>query len=304
MGLAKLAWLLVPAVGITELAGHFYFSSGPASLDEWRAVRSKVASLRKQGELVVVAPRWAEPNARAAFGDALMPLADVARADESAHARAIEVSTIGKDAPELAGWKLVHEEKSGKFRLRVLDNPRPARVTFDFLEHASDAVVTDLLKTGERPCPWTTTARRDAGGLHGDQAFPAARHQCPGGEAHFVGVTVVEDEQWRGRRCLWAHPIENATLTIRWDKVPLGRVLRGYATIPFWHEREKKGAPVDMEVLAGGDSIGRYRHTDGDGWKRFEFSTGAHAGTEAPVEFRVRTARARLRQFCFQADSR
>src|SRR5262249_13161270 len=122
MALRGLPWLLVPAVGLAELAGHFYFSMRPPNLTEWVAVTPEVRALQKHGELVVVAPDWAEPNARHAFGDAMMPLADVARADESARTTAIEVSVIGASAPELAGWKIASERRAGKFRLRVLEN--------------------------------------------------------------------------------------------------------------------------------------------------------------------------------------
>jgi hypothetical protein len=298
-----LAWLLVPAFGLAELAGHFYFSTRAPDLAEWRAARGAVAALRAHGELVVVAPDWAEPNARAAFGDALMPVTDVARADVSARARAIEVSIIGASAPELRGWKLVSEQRAGKLRLRVLDNPAPAHVLYDFVDHAPDATVVDVRDGRETPCPWNPHARRNAGGLHGDPAFPGERHQCLGSESHFVGVTVIEDQEWRGRRCLWAEPSPGAALTVRFHDVPVGKVVRGYATRPWWVERELRGAPVEMTVVVAGQPLGTYVHTDGDGWKPFEMQTGTHAGTRADVEFRV-TSRSHGRQFCFQADTR
>jgi hypothetical protein len=121
--------------------------------------------------------------------------------------------------------------------------------------------------------------------------------------SRFVGVTVVEDEQWRGRRCIWAEPPQGGTLSIRFPSVPLGKVVRGYATLPWWIERELRGAPVAMSVVVAGESVGTYVHRDGDGWKPFEFSAGAHAGTRADVEFRVSSAHAG-REFCFQADTR
>lgn len=303
MGVARFAWLLVPSLGLAELYGHFHFSSRPASPEEWQSLRPAVERLRKKSELVVIAPQWAEPNARAAFGDAVMPLEDVARADESAYLRAIEVSTLRATAPELASWKTVSEERVGKFRLRVLENPSPARVVFDFVAHVAEARVVDWSPAGEKPCPFTTNARREAGGLHGDQAYPAARHVCAGG-GHFVGVTVVEDEQWRGRRCIWAEPIDGAALSIRWDPVAVGTKIVGYGTLPFWTEREKRGAPVEMEVLVGGSSVGKYVHKDGDGWKRFEFPAGGHAMSVTSVELKITSRPARLRSFCFQADTR
>jgi hypothetical protein len=297
-------WLLVPAVGLLELAAHAYFSSRPPSPGEWAAQKGAVAALRRSGELVVVAPYWAEPNARFAFGDALMPVRDVARADESAYPRALEVSILGVAAPELAGWKVVEERRAGKLRLRVLENPAPAHPTYDFVDGVPSAVVADFRDETEQRCAYTTNARRSAGGLHGDPAFPAARHQCSGGDYHFVGVTVVEDEQWRGRRCVWAHPTQGAELSIRYANVPLGTVIRGYGALPWWVERELHGAPVEMSVRVAGEQVGAYVHKDGEGWKRFEFPLGAHAKTQADVEFRIASRRAHDRQFCFEADSR
>ncbi len=299
-----LLWLVVPAVGLLELGGHFYFSSRPPKPEDWLGVKGAVAALRTHDEVVVVAPEWAEPNARYAFGDALMPLADVARADDTAKARAIEVSIIGGSAPELAGWKLLREQRVGKFRLRVFANPAPAHVAYDFVDHLADATVADERSGRAVPCRWNPHARRDAGGLLGNPAFPAERFECPGAESHFVGVTVVEDEKWRGRRCIWAEPTSGAALSVRFDGVPVGKVVRGYATLPWWVEREERGAPVDMTILVGGREIGRYIHRDGDGWKPFEMPVGASAGTRTSVEFRIASRRAFDREFCFQADTR
>jgi len=299
-----LAWLLVPLCGLAELAAQLYFSSRPPKPEDWRVARETVASLRRHGELVVIAPDWAEPNARFAFGDALMPLEDVARADVTARSRVLEVSILGASAPELSRFKLVEERHVGKFRVRVLDNPNAAHVRYDFVDHVADAQVVDVRgPSKETPCEWNPAARREAGGLHGTPAFPSKRHECGGG-GHFVGVTVVEDERWRGRRCLWAEPTSGAVLTIRFHDVPLGKVIRGYATLPWWVERELKGAPVEMTVVVGGQPLGTYEHRDGDGWKLFEMGTGSREGTRSDVEFRISSRRPRDRQFCFQADTR
>ncbi|HVU05150.1 MAG TPA: hypothetical protein VHE30_25550 [Polyangiaceae bacterium] len=303
MAVKALAWLLVPALGLAELGGHFYFSTRAPGLDEWRAVTPTVRKLRTRDELVVVAPDWAEPNARYAFGDELMPLSAVARADESTFPRAIEVSILSASAPELRGFKIVSEARSGKFRLRVLENPAPAKVLYDFVEHVRDAKVAELRGGAETPCPLNAHAHPTAGGLHGDPAFPALRHECGGADSHFVGVTVVEDENWRGRRCLWAMPVPGATLAVRFDAVPLGKTIRGYGTLPQWTERELRGAPVEVTVLVAGSPVGTYVHRDGDGWKRFEFPVAAPSPSD--VEFRISSPRGgRDRQFCFQADSR
>jgi len=305
MVLRTLAWLAVPLVGLVELGGHFYFSSRPPKVEDWERANSSFGRIRRPGDLVVIAPDWAEPNARHAFGDALMPVTDVARPDESAYARAVEVSILGASAPELRGWKLVDERRQGKFRYRVLENPAPAKVLYDFVNHVAEATVADVNPSGAvSPCRWNPAAARSAGGLHGDPAFPSKRHECMGGSGRFVGVTVVEDEQWKGRRCLWALPPNQGFVSIRYPNVSLGQVVRGYAALPQWIEREKHGAPVEMEIAVGGEVVGNYVHRDGDGWKPFSFSTGSRAGSVADVEFRVTSRRPHDRQFCFQADTR
>jgi hypothetical protein len=305
MVLRTLAWLCVPLAGLVELGGHFYFSTRAPKVEDWVRSKHAVGALRHEGDLIVVAPDWAEPNARLAFGDPWFPLAAVARPDETAYARAVEIGIVGASAPELRGWKLVEQRREGKFTYRVLENPRPAKVLFDFVDHVPEATVADINAAGAAaPCHWNPKAARAAGGLHGDPAFPSQRHECAGGSGRFVGVTVIEDEKWRGRRCIWAMPPNRGALSIRYSAVTLGPVVRGYAALPQWVEREKRGAPVEMEVLVAGETVGKYVHRDGDGWKPFSFSTGAHAGSAGDVEFQVSSSRPHDRQFCFQADTR
>ncbi|HWO07864.1 MAG TPA: hypothetical protein VNN80_00250, partial [Polyangiaceae bacterium] len=94
------------------------------------------------------------------------------------------------------------------------------------------------------------------------------------------------------------------TLEVHYEAVPIGQVIRGYGGLPYFFEREWHGSPVELEVLVGGESVGTYRHQDGEGWKGFELSTAAWAGQTQSVDFRVRARQARDRQFCFQASVR
>src|SRR5271156_4696579 len=99
MRLLRYAFLLVPALGLAELGAHLWFAKRPPTFDEWSTVVNAVRETRQEGDLVVIAPSWADPAARRALGDALMPLRDVARPDESRYAHAIEVSILGERAP-------------------------------------------------------------------------------------------------------------------------------------------------------------------------------------------------------------
>ena len=254
----------------------------------------------------MIAPRWAEPMARQALGDALMPLADVARPDESGYARAVEVSILGQHAPELGSWTTGSEERHGRFTLRVLDNPKPAKVSFDFVDHVTpDRVdVSETVGGAPRPCPFRSNAPVSNGGLGGNPTFPAQRFACGSGDWYFVGVTVIDDNhEFRPRRCIWAHPTPGGPLRVRYKGVPLGGVIRGYSGLPWLIFRDGGGAPVELEVKVDGASIGTAVHEDTQGWAPFSFATG-RAGQTADVEFEVRTVDNRDRHFCFYADTR
>jgi hypothetical protein len=295
----------VALLGLSELGFHVYFSRSAPSLEEWGAVQPLVSELAGPGTLIVVAPEWAEPNARFALGSKLMPLAHVARPDESSFERALEVAILGESTAALGGWRLEGERRAQKFSLRSWTNPNPARVLYDFLAHIEpNALSVEVQReAGPEPCPYGTGAVSN-GDLAGHPTFPRRRFSCPGAEWSFVGVTVIEDQNYRPRQCVWAHPSNRGTLALRFSDVPLGTAIVGYGGLPYFFEREWRGTPIELEVLVAGQALGTWKHADGEGWKRFEFSTEAFSGQRQPVEFRVRSRQTRSRQFCFQASAR
>ena len=274
-------------------------------MEQWAALQPAVASRAAPGTLIVVSPEWAEPNARAALGDTLMPLEHVARPDESGFERALEISILGQSAAALSGWGLESEEREGPFQLRRWTNPQVQPVLYDFLAHLEppSADVRILRGGASEPCPYGP-AKVTNGDLGGHPTFPRRRFSCAGAEWSMVGLTVIEDQGYRPRRCIWAHPSSRGPLEVHFEAVPLGRLIRGYGGLPYLFEREWHGSPIELEVLVGGESIGTYRHEDGEGWKAFEFSTESSAGQTRSVDFRVRSRQVRDRQFCFQASVR
>ena len=302
--------LLVPVFGLVELALHFYFARRAPDAGEWAAVRPAVAALHKPGDAVVVAPYWAEPMARLAFGDALMPIRDVARPDVSRYNDALEVSILGLRAPELEGWKVAREERKGKFTLRAMQNPSPVNVTFDFTDHIdpqSAAVRVDK-KTGpgSTDCNFNPNATVESGGLGGPPVYPAARFVCPGESTHvFVGVTIIDDEKAHPRRCIWSHPSGgDAELVTRFRDVPLGSKIHGHAGMGWITERDKAVPPFTIKVVVAGQEVGRVLHEPGDFWKAFEVPLAEPmARRTADVEFRV-SAPGGGTHVCFEADSR
>jgi hypothetical protein len=233
-------------------------------------------------------------------------LRDVARPDESGYARAVELDILGARAPELSTWNSVREEKQGHFTLRVLDNPSPQHVIYDFVDHVDPGALDVAEGRGgaTRPCTWRTDAPLSAGGLGGNPTFPSHRFTCPAGEWFFVGVTVIDDNhEYRPRRCIWSQPPSDGPMRIHYRNVPLGAVIRGYGALPWLIFRDGVGSPVELEVKVDGTSIGTFVHHDTDGWSGFSFPTG-HAGETHDVEFDVSSRNIKDRHFCFQADTR
>ncbi len=297
-------WIAVPMLGLTELVAHAYFAGRPPDEAEWKQITATVEQWRQDDELVVVAPYWAEPHARRVLGDRLMPLSQVARPDDERFEQAIEVSILGHDSP--LAWPSVEETTVGKFRIRRLQNPEPSPTLIDFVDLVGPktAHAATLRRNKRTPCKWTTRGRVENGALHGHPTFPKRRFECGGGNWHFVGVTVIEDEQYRPRRCIWAHPATGKVTTVRFDDVQLGTRLVGYGGLPWFLERETSGAPVTLDVFIDDKKLGQMTHEDGEGWKRFELSTEPFAQERHSVEFRVSAKRTHQREFCFQVDVR
>jgi hypothetical protein len=300
-----LLWLLVPGVGLLELGLQLWVSSRAPGVEAWRAVAAAVAAAKRPGEPVVVAPAWAEPLARMAFGDRVFPLAELARPDERTVPRVLEVAADGAHAALFRSWPVVKAERHGAFTLRILQNPHYRVARYRFVDHVTPAALTVAVVTGgrERPCEFTDHARVTAGGLHGQVAFPAERFQCPGGDAMFVGVTIIDDQAYEPRRCIWAHPPASGVLRLRFSGVPLGSSLHGFAGLSYFLYRDGVGAPVRLAVASGALELGAVLHRDEMGFRGFDFSTAPVAGQTADIDFFVSSTDATRRDFCFSAEA-
>jgi len=301
--LRRYGLLALPAIGLMELAAHLFFAARAPAFDEYPALAAPVAAMRQPGDLVVMTPAWAEPLARRAVGDSLMPLRDVARPSESGYEGVVEVSMLGQRDEAFNDWSEVERREVGDFTLRRMVNHGHEPEVFDFVDALDPRAVR--VSVGDARCMWTTAARASAGGLGGPPAFPRRRFVCPGSPFFFVGVTVIADQDFRARRCLWAHPPNGAELRIRYRNVSLGDTIVGHGGMYWITERERRGTPIGMRVEVNGSPIGQVTHADGDGWSRFELPVGEHAGSDgAEVVFAVSSVNAEHRHFCFEARSR
>jgi hypothetical protein len=303
----RTVWLsaLLPIAAVIELAAGVRQRSAAPREADYDAIIPVVSQLHREGDLVVVAPRWAEPHVRRALGDDFFPLAAVARSDTARFPRAIEISLLGEEASELSGFREVDRRDAGGMRVRVLENGAPEPVVFDFVEHLEPRWASAFGTDPAVGCSWSDRARVASGGLGGTPTFPAKRFVCQDDFYLNVSATIIADERFLPRRCIYAHPTPAGARVVRFDKVPLGQRIVGHSGLYWMIERSKLGAPVDLEVRVDGDSLGTFTHSDGEGWKRFEVDLGPHANSqEASVEFVVSAARYEHRHFCFQADSR
>jgi hypothetical protein len=293
----------LPLVAAVELVASFVVPAPP--VEAYEPLEDAVERVYQPGDLVVMSPRWAEPNARAVLGDTFMRLPDVARSDVSRYRRALEISLGGARSDELASFRETGSGRVGPFELRELENPAPEPVVYDFLDHLDP---DDASVSGTEPvetCAWTPRARVLTGGLSGHPTFPRKRFQCGGGPFFGVGVTVIADERFLPRRCIFAHPTEHGERVLRFERVPLGERVVGHAGMYWMIERTLAGAPIDLAVRVDGDEIGSVRHVDGDGWKRFELPLGSHAGAaSATVEIAISSPAYVDRHFCFEATVR
>ncbi len=289
--------------GLVELALFVHDARRAPRAPEWQALRAEVGKLKGPRDLLIVAPEWADPLARQAFGDALMPITDLARPDVSAYPRAVEVDALGDSSPELAGWRVTSERSVGRFTLRVRENPKPARVRFSFVDQARPPGL-EVGHGGEgKTCPFTDHAPSSAGGLHGHLAFPRERYVCGGAEEHFVGVTILDDQAYRPRRCLWAEPLPGG-LHLSFKAVPIGQRIYGYAGLSYFLFRDGTHGPTTISARVAGVDVGRYEHHDESGWHGFQFDTARFADQTADVDFTITSDDPNERQFCFYADTR
>jgi len=298
-------WLLIPGLGVVELLAHAWFATRAPRIEEWQALRARVASEKRAGEPLVVAPDWAEPLARYAFGDRLFPLDELARSDDEGVRRVLEVSALGARNESTRAWRVVSEARQGRFSLRVLENPRPVLAAYRFIEHVNPEDLAVVVVRGEEatPCAFTDHARPSAGGLHGEVAFPSNRFACRGLESSFVGITVIDDQDYRPRRCIWAQPPPGGALRLTFSRVPLGGELRGFAGLSYFLFRDSAAPPVRLRLSSQGNPLGSYVHEDRSGWHAFRFSTPALAGRTASVELELRAGDAAQRDFCFVLEA-
>jgi len=297
--------LSVCLVALGEAAAHFVFRSRAPSASDWQALKSQLAPLYKSGDLVAVAPDWGEPLARQALGDAMMPLSMVARADDADFPRALQISFMGQRREELSRWPEARREKLGPFSISILTNPNWKAARYQFIDHIEATSLSVSVSRGgvDEACPYSESAQMSAGNLGGDPTSPKVRFSCPGGSFHWIGVTIIDDEQYRPRRCIWAPPNAAGPVNLRFRQVPLGKKLIGHAGAPWLMVRDGVGPPISLSIANSQGKLGSFAAKDIGGWIRFEWDTQVLENTTSDLQLTIVGTGHGEQRFCFTLES-
>ncbi len=300
------AWLLLLALAIVEVVGHVVVRARVVDESDWAAAAERVRREHRAGDLVVVAPEWADPILRRHLGD-VIALADAGRSDLARFERLWVLSIRGHRAPETPEGPPELDEQVGRVRVLRWALP-PSPVLYDFVEHVRDARVTMIDGEHEVPCPWRDEGRPRGGGLGAGPVTPAARHACdPRRPWLWVGATVQDDLDLRPRYCVWQHPAGPSPIRATFEDVPLGDSLVLYGDLYYEHERDREHGPVHVAVRVDGELVGRMVHADGEGWKRLVAATqrpGRPRRERGQVSIEVSAPNPHLRSMCWAATTR
>lgn len=308
-------WPLAGVAGLVALAAlelglDFHQRGRAAERHHWEAAAAAVRAEHRRGDLIVTAPRWADPLGRLALGER-MSLRDVTRPDGATYARIFELSVRGHRHPHTRGAQVRWRRRFGPVTVTHYTQ-QPVPVSYDFYERIAEARVWEQ-RGGRRTetCPWRAGT---------------ARHRC---RASWKSVRAVYAEiGYAPHRCVLAHPVEGAERVIEYPRAPLGARLviwtglKGYdpryrARRAVWeYQRYRAGrlrkerpprpiaaAPVILAVTVDGQPVGRVRHSIHDeSWHRHELRLPPAPGPRR-VRFTVTTRHAWAKPFCFYARS-
>lgn len=300
-------WFIVPLVALLELGGQFWISVRAANPAEWSTITGPVRQLASPGSALVVAPHWAEPLARHVLGDELWPVDDLARMDERGVARVVEVSLYGATHPATAEWPLERQLSQGPFRFTARKNPRYEPALFSLIDAVTRAEARAFRRIdgSHFACVLQQNLAPRTGGLHGHVAFPSTRYVCGKRPDEFVGVTLIDDEQFAPRRCVWIHAPPEGEQWLVFEDVALGRKLEGYAGSSYFLTRDRNSGFMTIELRVDGSFAGKTQYSDPEGWSHFSFATTKFSGRRGRLEFKVSASgTAGGRSLCLAAETR
>ncbi|MBC7172951.1 MAG: hypothetical protein H5U40_11005, partial [Polyangiaceae bacterium] len=159
--LSRYGCLLLLSLAIGELLGHVGMRSRVPTKQEWQAAAAFVRAERADRDVIVAAPAWADPLLREALGDAI-GFDQAGYSDLAGFERLWALSIRGhlpEDAPEAHP---TFERSFGEVRVLRWDLG-PSSVTYDFVDHLSEAEVSRGAGPDARACPLSTAPGRGGG---------------------------------------------------------------------------------------------------------------------------------------------
>jgi hypothetical protein len=298
-------WLLPFAVAAVEIGGHFVVQARVVPESDWDAAAAHVRAEWAAGDVVSVAPHWADPLLRRAMGDEI-DIAQAGRADLAPYRRYWSFSIRGHRAADAPPEAPDHVRTFGRVRVERWNLPQDESILYDFVAHIADAEVSVIEGGQARVCPFSRAGRPTGGGLGSGPIVPKERHVCdPRRPWMWVGATVEEDLEMLPRHCIWQHASGSEPVRARFSNVPLGESIVLYGGLWWEHERTMDGGPVDVTLRIDGQEAGRLTHRDGDGWKRIEAAVPeALRGGQGQVDIEVSASNPHLRSLCWAATTR
>jgi hypothetical protein len=124
---------------------------------------------------------------------------------------------------------------------------------------------------------------------------------CSSRSWNYVGPTA---EKFNGAflPCIWAHPVDEGPIVVRFPGVLLGRAIVGHHGISDGAvESFASGAPVTMEIQIDGRPVERLVRPNEKGWAGFRVDTSRETGRRADLSLTISTVSSGGRHYCFDA---
>jgi len=291
--------LAVAALGAYGLWFQATLASRLPSRIDWKAAAALVSRDARPGDVVAIAPPWAE-RAREALPDRLpahpdLPLPVLAfpgfASEDLPGVRRVWLLSLDQApgaAPDVAGDLAARSssvdgpQRLGALRVTRYDFRTPLTPLYDF----PDALGAAGVRVGGDPCP------------------PDGRGGwvCPGPRQSRVARETREVD-FLPRTCIVAAPAPGSAgpIVIDFPAVPIGRALRGHTGTAGGAGRGNALA-VHVRIRAGGEDLGAVEEPPGPaGWHLFQIDTTRLAGRRLPVSFEISSAEAVQLPLCLAA---
>ncbi len=255
-----------------------------ATPEEWQAATSQVRANLQPEDLIVFAPRWADPIGRLYLGDRI-PVEMAARADAARYRRIWEVSLRGAQAPEAVGSHPVSTTHHGRIRVTLYQKV-PIEVAYDFTSQHGRAHASEF----------PTDGRGNEVACYSEQSTL----HCPETRVEPRILTV----DFQPRRGLEFSTSPSHTTRLEFPEARLGKVLIIYTGASEYDTRKHLDAPIHIEVSIDGFRLSEIRHAPGNGWQLTSVDTSRWAGVRHVVRFEVAGAPGGWRNLGLHAEAR